>query len=272
MRKPSIFSKDYERQMKARRKKRIVIVFILILALVLVFTKTLANKLDFYNLKVKIQTWIDSENEIENETESEIKEEEIKEEPSKEESNLNNEEADKETVLIKEFKISNENILKVGYDNLNNKEVFTEVIENKENLYTTFNKNKDLILIIDKNQDMKIFDINNKEKVITKTVYTSPSGENFNKDTILEYYNEYIWHSEAKFISNDKIAYISNMPYFGYDLNKYIWIYDIKDDNHKLLLSSVAKDIKFNELTDKGLEIILDGNVKYINNNGEIVN
>lgn len=267
MRKPSIFSKDYEKQMKARRKKRIVIGLILILALVLIFTKILASEIDFYNLKVEIQTWIDSKDGTKDGTKDEIKEE-----PSKEEINLNNEEVTKETVLIKEFKISEENTLKVGYDNLNNKEVFTEVIENKNNLYTTFNGNKDLILIIDENQDMKIFNINNQEKIITKTVYTSPSGENFNKDTILEYYNEYIWHSEAKFISNDKIAYISNMPYFGYDLNKYIWIYDIKQDDHKLLLSSVSRNIKFNELTDKGLEIILDGNVKYINSNGEIVN
>ena len=265
MRKPSIFSKDYERKMKARRKKIMVTVLILILALALIFTKVLASELKFDNLKVKIQTWIDSENK------NEIVEE-VKVDTSKEENKLEVEDVVKETVLIKEFKIAEGNILKVSYDKLNDKELFKEVIENKDNLYTTFNELKDLILIIDKNQDMKIFDINNNEKVITKTIYTSPSGESFSKDTILEYYNEYIWHGSARFISNDKIAYISNMPYFGYDLNQYIWIYDIENNDHKLLLSSLAKEIKFNTLSDKGLEISLDGNVKYVNSNGEIVN
>ena len=87
-----------------------------------------------------------------------------------------------------------------------------------------------------------------------------------------DYYNDYIWHGEAKFISDNKIAYISNMPYFGYNLNKYIWTYDIENNNHQLILSSISKEIKLNNVTDKGLEIVLDGNIKYININDQIVN
>lgn len=265
MRKPSIFSKDYERQMKARKKKFIVIIIVIILALILIFTKALASDLKFDNLKVKIQTWIDSEDK------EQVKENNT-EDISEDVSDLEPEKIIEKPVLSKEFKVSEESTIKVTYDSLNNKELFNEVIENKDELYTTFNEKKDLILVIDKNQNMKIFDINSKESTITRTVYTAPNGETFNKDTILEYYKDYIWHESARFISKDKIVYISNMPYFGYDLNKYILLYDMVNDTHKVLLTSVSKEIKFNNLSEKGLEINLDGNVKYINTNGEIVN
>jgi len=275
VKKPSIFSRDYERKMKARRRKIITIVLVSILALTLIFTKILANSLNFDNLRVKIQTWIDSDNKnIGDQNNSEEINNQKNEGNISDETNdlLDEKEKSENITLIKEFKISEDNILKVSYEKLNDKETFNEVIENKENIYTTFNETKDLILIIDKNQNMKIFNINGEETTITKTVYTAPNGESFYKEDILKSYSDYVWHESAKFISDSKIAYISNMPYFGYDLNKYIWIYDISNNNHKLLLSSVAKEIKFNNLADKGLEVTLDGNVKYINNNGEIIN
>ena len=33
-----------------------------------------------------------------------------------------------------------------------------------------------------------------------------------------------------------------------------------------------GKDVKLNNLADKGLEVLIDGNVKYINQNGELIN
>lgn len=119
---------------------------------------------------------------------------------------------------------------------------------------------------------MKIFNSNKKESNITKDKYTAPNGEVFNKDSVIKTYEGYLWNVEARFITDTKVAYISNVPYFGYDLNKYIWVIDLNNNTHSTLWNSKGKEIKFGDLKEKGLEVVIDGNVKYVNQNSDLVN
>ena len=119
---------------------------------------------------------------------------------------------------------------------------------------------------------MRVFNVEGKEVSITKDKYVAPNGEIFNKETILQTYSGYLWNVEAKFISDTKVAYITNLPYFGTDLNKYIWVVDLNDNSHKTLWNSKGKDIKFGEIKEKGLEATIDGNIKYVNSNGDLIN
>lgn len=261
MRKPSIFSRDYEKMMKKRRKRITLIAVLGVLLIGFLFLKVAMNSINMETLRNKVQSWIDEDKEAAqddtNQLEEEIKQEETPKEPESKTMDL----------VIKEGVI-----LKAEYEDNNGTIKFKGIKDVPNNIYYTLNLDKNLVLTIDENQDMKVFNVDAKDSNITKDKYVAPSGEAFNKSSVLQTYNGYLWNMDAKFISNTKIAYISNVPYFGYDLSKYIWVVDLNDNNHKTLWNSKGKEIKFGEIKEKGLEITIDGNVKYINSNGELVN
>ena len=266
MRKPSIFSRDYERLMRKRRKRIAIISILGVLVIGILFLKMAMNSINMETLRSKVQSWIDEDNEEiqdnTNKTNEENKQEETVQEETPKEPEI------KTMDLIVREGI----ILKAEYEESNGVVKFKGIKDAPSNIYYTLNQDKNLILTIDENQDMKIFNVNTKEANITKDKYVAPHGEVFNKSSVLQTYNGYLWNVEAKFITNTKVAYISNVPYFGYDLNKYIWVVDLNDNSHKTLWNSKGKEIKLGEIKEKGLEVTIDGNVKYINSNGELIN
>ncbi|WP_308779713.1 hypothetical protein [uncultured Clostridium sp.] len=266
MRKPSIFSRDYERLMRKRRKRIAIISILGVLVIGILFLKMAMNSINMETLRSKVQSWIDEDNEEiqdnTNKTNEENKQEETVQEETPKEPEI------KTMDLIVRAGI----ILKAEYEEINGVVKFKGIKDAPSNIYYTLNQDKNLILTIDENQDMKIFNVNTKEANITKDKYVAPNGEVFNKSSVLQTYNGYLWNVEAKFITNTKVAYISNVPYFGYDLNKYIWVVDLNDNSHKTLWNSKGKEIKLGEIKEKGLEVTIDGNVKYINSNGELIN
>jgi len=266
VRKPSIFSRDYERLMRKRRKRIAIISILGVLVIGILFLKMAMNSINMETLRSKVQSWIDEDNEEiqdnTNKTNEENKQEETVQEETPKEPEI------KTMDLIVREGI----ILKAEYEESNGVVKFKGIKDAPSNIYYTLNQDKNLILTIDENQDMKIFNVNTKEANITKDKYVAPNGEVFNKSSVLQTYNGYLWNVEAKFITNTKVAYISNVPYFGYDLNKYIWVVDLNDNSHKTLWNSKGKEIKLGEIKEKGLEVTIDGNVKYINSNGELIN
>lgn len=266
MRKPSIFSRDYERKMKKRRRRIAAISIIGILIIGIAFVKIAMSSINMDTFRSKVQIWIDADKSSNHE------DEDINNSVSNENEQVVEEMPKEPEMKIMEFIVNENSILKVEYEDINGETKLKEVKEVPSNVYYSMNQAKNLILTIDEKQNMKLFNVNKKEANITKDKYTAPNGEVFNKDSVLQIYNEYLWNVEAKFINDTKIAYISNVPYFGYDLNKYIWVIDLNDNSHKTLWNSKGKEIKFEELKEKGLEVVIDGNVKYVNANGELVN
>ncbi|NLL30250.1 MAG: hypothetical protein GX258_04260 [Clostridiales bacterium] len=267
MRKPSIFSREYERKMRARRKKIMIITVLILLVTIIILSKSLISNINFDSVRDKIQAWVDSEDN------TSINEENLIEEtiPEEETSEKLEEETKVEEKLI-EFKVNETDTLVMEYEEVNGAQKFKDVKENRANLTYSINPAKTAVITIDKNQDMKVFNIDKSEAIIHAANYVAPNGEVFEKNNVIKTYSNYLWNVEVKFVSDTKAAYISNVPYFGYDLDKYIWIVDVKDKSHKTLWNSKGKDVKLNNLADKGLEVLIDGNVKYINQNGELIN
>lgn len=263
MRKPSIFSRDYERKMKKRRRRIAAISVVGVLLIGILFMKIAAGNINTDTFKNKLQMWIAEDESLDN----------IDEDIDNLENNEVIEETPKEPESqIMEFEINENSILKAEYEEINGTIKFKGVKEVPSNIYYTINQAKNLILIIDENQNMKLFNSSKKESNITKDKYTAPNGEIFNKDSVLQTYEGYLWNVEARFITDTKVAYISNVPYFGYDLNKYIWVIDLNNNAHSTLWNSKGKEIKFGDLKEKGLEVVIDGNVKYVNQNSDLVN
>ena len=262
MRKPSIFSRDYERLMKKRRRRIAIISILGVFFIGFLFVKRGMSSINIDTLRNKGQSLVDEEKVISEEDVTDISEENKQEEeiPKEPESKTMD-------LMVKEGVL-----LKAEYEDINGEVKFKEVKDVPSNVYYTLNPDRSLLLTIDENQDMKIFNVNTNEANITKDKYVAPNGEIFNKESVLETYNGYLWNIEAKFISNTKVAYISNIPYFGYNLDKYIWLVDLNDISHKTLWSSKGKEIKLGNIKEKGLEVTIDGNVKYINASGELIN
>lgn len=253
MRKPSIFSSDYEKQM--RKRKRIIIGSSLVVILVVgcFGIEIIRDQFNFTKVKNKLQAWVDED----------VQEEEnIIEEPAK----VSEEEQIKNNYL--NLKIEAENDMKLELDKDFN---IINVVENKKSYQYDISTDKKSILILDSTQNIKVFSNKGEEKDYTLKTYSSPDGDSFNKDQVLKSYTNYKWHFNPKFINGEKIAYISNMPYFGLGDNQFLWVYDIKSNKHSTIWQSKGKEIKINNIGEKGLEVSIDGNTKFIDNNGNLV-
>lgn len=249
--------------MRERRKKIAIVSIMISLIIGLFLLKLISRNINSEAIRNKVQAWVDSDR-----PENNLNQENL----NKEIPIVTQEEEPKEEIKIIELKINDTSVLKVEYEQIEGKDVFKEVKENPNNIYYDINPNKNIILTIDEKQNMKIFNIDKKESVVNKDKYVAPTGEAFLKENVLATYKDYIWNGNAKFVDDTTIAYVSNMPYFGYGLNQYIWILNLNDNSHKTIWASKAKEIKLNTVKEKGLEVTMDGNAKYINKNGEIFN
>lgn len=274
MRKPSIFSRDYEIRMRKRRRRIVMFSSIVVLIIALGGTTMAVKHINFSVLRDDIQKWIDEDDKSKNENvamENKTQSTEEKSETTEKKEQVEQQKPKEAQPKIIEINVGN-STLKIDAEEKDGKVKFKNVKDKIDGIYYTFNKDMNLILTIDKNQDMKVFDVDKKEVNITAANYIAPNKEVFKKNVVLQTYKEYIWNSEAKFIDNTKVAYISNVPYFGYGLNKYIWVVDLKNNTHTTLWNSKAKEIKIGDLKEKGLEVVINGNVKYVNTNGQLTN
>lgn len=259
MAKPSIFSKDYQKKMK-RRKIFIgsTIVLVIVIGGLLVVKKSLT-----FNTNGNQPSKVNRENkeEIQNNQEDIV--------------SVPKEENKKEETLIEEKSINGPVVdgtpLKIQYEEQNGEKSILSVIGGGTYTYDVSPDKKKVIVIDSKTQDMKTFDIDSGEKNITKASYKTRSGKIFNKDSILKTYPNQIWNEQGKFIDDNTIAYISNLPYFGSGyLDKYIWIVDLKTGNHKVLMHSKSKDIKFKDIDNSTLKVEINGKEKNLDFAGKI--
>ena len=145
-----------------------------------------------------------------------------------------------------------------------------EVIELQPN--QTAHPQKDKVVFIDSAQNMKVADVLGNVSDITKTEYISQAGSTFPKEQILAATPTYTWHSQPKFIDDNTIVYVSELPYFrNSGQKKYVWIYDAVNNIHKTVWNFVGTDIVIGDvIPDKGITITADGAVYYLNANEEI--
>jgi cell division protein FtsB len=273
MAKTSIFSKDYEKNMRKRRKRlRIIYVFSLLIVVSMIIK---ISKYDFNNLEQRLQLWVNKDsNDVEIVTNTEEKQEnntELKDTTNKEEENNNDLKEEKSSEITEEkvaIVINNINLNLVMKNEQGVKKISS--IENKpDKYYSTISNNGQNALIIDDMQNIKFIKNNGEIMDLTLTEYIAPNGEVFKKDDVINTYSGYLWHNNAKILGNDKIVYISNIPYFGYDLDQYITIIDLNDKTHETIWNMKGKNISLKDFDGSRLEVTIDGNIRYINENGE---
>nr|WP_254908688.1 hypothetical protein [Clostridium tyrobutyricum] len=169
-----------------------------------------------------------------------------------------------------EVKLSNGKSVNLTYENKDNNKTFKDVTPKDANVaYSISPSKKNIVLFDDKSQSILLFDINGNKQDITNSQYVSTSGTVVTKDSQLSSNSGYIWCSSPKFIDNNNIAYISQLPWLG-KTSKYVWIHNLQNKSNVMVQSIEGESIKFGDVTDKGLTVISDGTTVYLTAAGEV--
>ena len=278
MKKPSMFSKDYEKEVKKRRKTILLLIIVPIIGLSIF----LATDFDFLLSKPKINTKDKGNKAAESQKKSEeaVKQQADDEKSkatdasakakakAKAEADLKAEAAEKNEIFIASF--SDGQKISVEYNVKSGKKNIKGVSNTKDISYDISPSKKAIVVQSTKNQDMLYIDVNKVTKDITKKEYTSSKGEVFPKVNKLREKPTYIWSITPKFIDEDNIAYVSELPWMKEKEVQYIWKVNLKNNEHTQVMSASGKQVTFKNITAKGLETITDGQVVYVNSSGEV--
>lgn len=274
--KPSIFSREYERKMK--RRKKMIKVFILIAAVVaaggflILNIKPDTKKVSQLKNEFNIKKLFSSSNQVNQKKNTDAKVQKEKDKPASNVKKPVTEQPKTTEETGYNISMSNGQTVKVVYDTIDNVKKFKYVTP--VGAVTDFNispSGTNIVLYDAKMQSMYYIDINGNNQEVTNSKYISGSGTVFSKDDYINSHPSYIWCASPKFISEDTIVYVSQMPWFGSKTTKYLWKYNIKTKEHKQIHGVEGDDIKINAITAKGMEVVVDNKSIYIGSDGNIV-
>ena len=265
MKKPSIFSKDYDKKIKKRKKIILSLIIIPIIGLVIFLSigfKGLMNKgtsSDFSNGakddKVQKKTEDISQKQI-NADKVKATKAAIAAKAAKAKSNVN-----KSSFIAT---MPDGQKVTVEYSGTLAKKTIKGVVNTKSILFTISPSKKSIVIQSTKNQDMLYVDINKTSKDITRKTYISSKNQTYLKDEQLKSNSNYVWSITPKFIDEDNIAYVSELPWMNEKKIQYIWKLNLKDNVHMQVKPASGIKITFGNATTKGLETNIDGNVVYV--------
>lgn len=266
MARPSIFSNQYDRQVRKRKKRKKIIVFLAcclgIYVVVKIYLGVNFNGVSFKNIAAKLQ-----QEQKKKEADSKKTSKVVSKGASSVKSNksvskdqvVNVKLADGKQVLVT-YSV-NGNVKKVKSVNLNGVDGEYDISPSSQNL-----------LIYEKTgQNTYYVDSNGNVSDITYKTYTSTSGKAFSKDNIIQSNPNYIWCDSPKFLDDNTIIFISQLPWFDNRTDKYIWRATLNDKAYANT-NIHGKDVKINNMTDKGIQIVTDGTTQYMKADGTITN
>jgi len=279
MRRPSMFSKHYKKEIKKRRRKIVLLIIAPIIGLT-IFLITDFNALINTGISMKKGLTSILLNKPKDKESSAVKVEKtppvVKPQPNTEKNKaLQAEEALKAAAALKNEifvvtlsdgqKISIEFTVKAAEKNIKG------VTDDKNISYDISPSKKSIVIQSKNNQDLLYVDVNKISKDITKKAHESTKGEIFPKDGLLKNHTNYLWSITPKFIDEDNIAYVSELPWINDKGVQYIWKVNLKSNVHMQVKPASGKSITFKNITPKGLEASIDGNVVYVTSTGEAI-
>ncbi|EDK35357.1 hypothetical protein [Clostridium kluyveri] len=260
MGKPSIFSKDYGKKMRQRRRNVIILVVACLLVITLCVIYIRGAFKDVVNTKnakvnnsaVDKQTTDNNKNASQSSNKAETKEKDTKKENSY------------------KIQLSDGRDITLTYEGDSSNKVFKSVAAASGDVAYDINpSHKNVILFDNAAQSILLIDIEGNKQDITNQQYVSTSGEVIQKSSQIASNPSYIWCSSPKFLDDGNIAYISQLPWIG-KTAKYVWIENIQDKSHVMVQSVQGENIQLGELTEKGLTVIADGTTFYMTASGSV--
>ncbi|MBU3143549.1 hypothetical protein [Clostridium sp. CF012] len=283
MRKPSMFSKDYRKETKKRKRKIALLIIAPIIGLT-IFLITDFNALK--NSGISMKKGINSIllNKSKDKQSSTVKAEKtsqvVKTQSDAEKTKIKEaevalkEKAALEAALKNEiFVVSLSDGQKISVD-LNvvaAEKTIKGVTDDKNISYDISPSKKSMVIQSTINQDLVYVDVNKVSKDITKKAYESSKGQMFSKEGILKSHKTYLWSVTPKFIDEDNIAYVSSLPWINDKGVQYIWKVNLKSNVHMQVRPASGKNITFKNITSKGLATLIDGKEAFVTSTGEVI-
>lgn len=238
MAKPSIFSRDYEKIMRKRKKRRNIIVLLSVLTLTI---STIIIKYDMQKISAAFKDIAFSKE-----------------------------------LILSNFKTENINIpiddyiLTLKVIRNNDALEIVDIYCDKDLISSDINKNT--VLIIDNNQKMYL--VNTKKEIIDLTLdeYVTEDGEKICRSEMLNNNPNYLWHTNGRIVNDEKIAYVTNLPEPYDESEKKVTFVTVNDNIHNINESLRGTSIKIYESDENGLKVEIDGNIMYITNEGQNIN
>lgn len=276
MKRPSIFSKDYDKEVK-RRKKVIVLVIIVSVIGLSIFLTTGFNGL--LNKGISIKKGINSI--FVNKSKDDKAAEVVKQQPNSLDAKAKQAENAAKAKLALKAKANAESKnfivsltdgqkITIEYNATTGDKTIKGVANAKNISYDISPSKKAIVLQSTNNQDMLYVNVNKVSKDITRKIYTSSKNENYMKDQQLKNSPDYIWSITPKFIDEDNIAYVSELPWMNEKKQQYIWKVNLKDNINMQVNPASGTKITFKNATAKGLEATIDGEIVYVTALGEV--
>lgn len=268
--KPSIFSRDYEKRVKKIRIRRTIIALAIILICSIGYLNYSKN-INFSGIKkgfnaiitsiannTKKQTNKQTKTVVKNTTKSKTQTTKKKNVTSQEQSYP--------------IKLSDGSEIKAIYETNNNSINFKYISPIESNTEFSISPSSKALVVFDKNSQSILFMGTDGNVIdITKNDYKAESdGKIYAKADELKIMPTYIWCSSPKFVDENTIAFVSQLPYLDQNGQQFIWLYNITTKEYKCLYNNGANSIKFDKITDKGLTVILDTNTKYLKGDGTL--
>ncbi|MBC2579824.1 hypothetical protein [Clostridium sp. DJ247] len=264
--KPSIFSKNYEKKMK-RRKQNIIVIIILTIGIVI--SMAVYMKGPFGNT-VNIKKIFKHTNQEAGNAKNDVV---VSKDQKKSSNNTDSSLAEKnKEEKLEEYPIqlSNGDNIKAVYDTKNNDKIFKYISPAESNVdYSISPSGKKIVIFDDKVQKIILLDISGKSEDITNPKYVATDGSVITKSQHLSNQPSYIWCLSPRFIDEDNIAYISQLPWIG-KTSKYVWIENTSSKTHTFIQEIQGEDLKLDKLTDKGITVIEDGKTVFLKSDGSV--
>lgn len=243
----SIFSNKYHKREKRRRFfKKLFILFLIIVALVLLFRKPILEMVD----KVKqdiAQEKVQKEEILEQIPET-VTNEEI-EEPMEEEPVV------EKQYVIAALPMDKEVILEVVQEN--GETIFAPVAELEE-MEGDISPSKNQAVILDQEtQDLFLIGLDGTVTEITYKTYKNSRGYTESKENILRRTENFVWAEQPKFLDEDTVVYMSQLPWF--DERRFLYVVDLEPLSHRNFQSVFGTDVILGELSELGLSFTKEG-------------
>lgn len=268
MGKPSIFSNDYGHKMRKRKKMAIINTILVILILISAayfggnyyFDK---KGIDFTNIFKSIKESIDKNQTVPNENNN------IK--PSTDTpSNINDEskQPEEKTNAYYEYKSTDGRIYKLEYTEISGNKEFSGVKNEAAEIQFDISKDKKKIVFGSLSGDIVVGDDQGVIKKISSDSYRSKSaGITIEKKTTLQYYPEYIWAAKPHFTSDNRVVYITYLPYLKDANIFYMWVLSIDGSSNRMVggLTNDINKIVYDGFSSEGaLRIKVNENLLYL--------
>lgn len=267
MAKPSIFSGEYQRIMKRRRRFfRIAAVLAALCIIFLVYHKPNLPNLKSIVENIKLPDVTNTENNKKNDEKKQNNAIEDKKSSDEEKENKEQGNGSKDSGEFK-YSFSNGEDIYITYKKDGNDIKLTGIRPEREDIsYDIREDGKSIVFDNPKISDIWVFNIDGTSRKISPDAYKQ-SGENggvFTKKWVMEQYrNNYVWAAKPKYLKDGRIVYQSNLPWFREKNNYYIWVVNEDGGNNRLVTGTDSDHpAEYYSVSDNNIIVVING-VKY---------